>query len=440
MTHLLRQWIAEVAEILPTSLTGSVVQMEGATAAVAGFSAPVGALVAIERQTGAAVAGEVIGFRDDLTLVHALGDLGGVRYGNRVRLRRTRRMLRIGDALLGRVIDAFGQPLDGRPPPLLTERTAVNRPAPPACSRPCIDRSLGTGVRAIDGLLPCGRGQRIGVFAGGGVGKSTLLGMLAKYTAADVSVIALIGERGREVNEFLENILEADGLRRSVVVVATSDQPAPLRVAAALTATAVAEYFRDRGRDVLLAMDSLTRLAAAQRELALASGETAVARGYPPSVFAALARLVERAGRSQDGSITAFYTVLADGDDLNEPVSDAVRSLLDGHVVLSRRLAAAGHYPAIDVLESISRLAPAVASPPQLAAAARLRALLAAYRDHEDLLALGAYRSGTNATVDAAVRFRERINGFLRQDVHRPCTLEAAQGELLELAQATTAA
>src|SRR5262249_8965581 len=304
-----------------------------------------------------------------------------------------------------------------RPPPVLSERVALSRSPPIATERPRIDTPLSTGVRAIDGLLTCGLGQRIGIFSGSGVGKSVTLGMMARYTSADVTVIGLIGERGREVNDFVERDLGETGLKKSVVVVATSDEPALVRVQAALTATAVAEYFRGLGRNVLLIMDSLTRFALAQREIGLAAGEPPTTRGYPPSVFALLPRLIERAGRAPAGSITAFYSVLVEGDDTNEPVSDTVRGLLDRHVILSGRLASQAHWPAIDVLESISRLFPDVTPPEQQAAAQSVRELLAAYREHEDLISIGAYRSGANSTVDAAIALRDEIQRFLRQAI-----------------------
>jgi flagellum-specific ATP synthase len=300
--------------------------------------------------------------------------------------------------------------------------------------RPRIHTPLCTGIRVFDALLTCGRGQRMGIFSGSGVGKSVLLGMMARYASADVNVIALIGERGREVNEFLERDLGPAGLARSVVVVATSDEPALVRVQAALTATAVAEHFRDRGRDVLLMMDSLTRFAMAQREIGLAAGEPPTTRGYPPSVFALLPRLVERAGLSGQGSITAFYSVLVEGDDTNEPISDAVRGLLDGHTILSRRMAGKGHYPAVDLLNSLSRLMPDIVSREQREAAATIRQLIAVYHEHEDLISIGAYRQGNHPIVDAAILMKPEIDRFLRQAVEESVGLEAAQEELQQLA------
>jgi len=426
---------AQLAEIMPTRLEGSVVHTVGMAVAVAGFPAPVGALARIERQAGPPLDAEVVGFKDQLTLLYPLDDLSGVRHGNRVTLRRTSRWVRVGDELLGRVINARGQAVDGDAQPLLPERVPLERKPPMPMDRPKIDAPLTTGIRVIDGLLTCGKGQRMGIFAGSGVGKSVLLGMMARYTSADVNVIALIGERGREVREFIERDLGPHGLAKSVVVVATSDEPALVRVRAALLATAIAEYFRDQRKDVLLVMDSLTRFALAQREIGLATGEPPTTRGYPPSVFAMLPRLVERAGRSPSGSITGFYSVLVEGDDHNEPIADCVRGLLDGHTWLSRGLAGKGHYPAVDVLQSISRLASEVSPRPQLDAANAVRELLAAYSDHEDLISIGAYRRGANRTVDASIDLREPILQFLKQRVDEPSSVEHARTALLALKQ-----
>jgi len=426
--------ISQLRNILPTALCGSVLRTEGLTAAIADFPAPVGAVVEIERQAGEPIAGEVIGFRDELTLVSPFAALVGVRRGNRVRLKRTSKFLRVGEALLGRVLDARGEPTDGLPAPVVWDRAAIDNRPPPATERPPIDTPLSTGIRAIDGLLTCGRGQRVGIFSGSGVGKSVTLGMMARYTSADVNVIALLGERGREVNEFLERDLGRAGLRRSVVVVATSDEPPLLRIRAALTATAIAEFFRSRGQNVLLLMDSLTRFAMAQREIGLAAGEPPATRGYPPSVFGMLPKLVERAGRDARGSITAFYSVLVEGDDTNEPISDAVRGLLDGHVVLSRAIAERGQYPAIDILRSLSRLMPAITAPQHREAALAVRELMAVYRDHEDLISIGAYRHGANPAVDAAIALREEVDGFLRQRVDERSSYETARDQLLQLA------
>jgi len=425
----------QLDSIMTTSLTGSVVRIVGMTAAVADFPAPVGALVEIEREIGKPARAEVIGFRDDLTLLYPHENLQGVRRGNRVRLQHTFRWLRVGPELLGRVMDAQGRAIDGRPQPALADRTQLNGRPPAAIQRPRIRQPLSTGIRALDGLLTCGQGQRMGIFAGSGIGKSVLLGMMARYTSADVNVIALIGERGREVNEFIERDLGPEGLSRSVVVVATSDEPALRRVQAAQAATAIAEYFRDLGRNVLLLMDSLTRFAMAQREIGLAAGEPPTTRGYPPSVFTMLPQLLERAGQASLGSITAFYSVLVEGDDPQEPISDAVRGLLDGHTWLSRKLASRAHWPAIDVLESISRLMPDITSSTHLEAAQTVRELLAVYRDHEDLISIGAYRKGANRQVDLAIAVLDEINQYLRQRVDEPDTLESARQELIELQQ-----
>jgi flagellum-specific ATP synthase len=428
--------IAEQLEgVMPTALYGSVARTVGMTVSAAGFPAPVGAVAEIERETGAPLPAEVIGFRDDMTLLYPFADMNGVRRGNRVRLARTTRRLRIGPEMLGRVFNAQGVAVDQKPQPVLAERTIINREPPHPCTRPRIHDSLSTGIRAMDGLLTCGKGQRMGIFAGSGVGKSVLLGMMARYTSADVNVIALIGERGREVNEFIERDLGPEGLARSVVVVATSNEPAILRTQAAQTATAIAEYFRDQGKDVMLMMDSLTRFALAQREIGLAAGEPPTTRGFPPSVFAVLPKLVERAGRSSRGSITAFYTVLVEADDPNEPIADTVRGLIDGHTWLSRRLASRTHYPAIDVLESLSRLMTEVTTPEHRRAGQAVRELLAVYRDHEDLISIGAYRRGSNKLVDISIDMLDDMNKFLRQQVDQRSSVEDARAGLVQLFQ-----
>jgi flagellum-specific ATP synthase len=412
--------------IMPTHLTGSVVRTVGMTIAVADFPAPVGALVEIDRETQEPVRAEVIGFRDELTLLYPLSSMQGVRRGNRARLLRTARWLRVGPSLLGRVVDAEGRCIDGRPQPALAERMEIDRDPPPSTSRPRIDTPLGTGIRMMDSLLCCGKGQRMGIFAGSGVGKSVTLGMMSRYTTANVNVIALIGERGREVNDFLERDLGPEGLARSVVIVATSDEPALRRVKAAMTATTIAEYFREQGKDVLLLMDSVTRIAMAQREIGLAAGEPPTTRGYPPSVFSLLPRLVERSGRSARGSITAFYSVLVEGDDPQEPIADTVRGLLDGHTWLSRKIASRGQYPAIDVLQSLSRLMNDIVPQEHQNAAQLVRQVLAAHRDHEDLISIGAYRKGANKLVDASIDMYDEIHAFLKQRVEERVTFEQA--------------
>ena len=399
MSDLLEQ----LDRIMPTALCGSVAQTVGTTISAVGFPAPIGALAEIERLVGPPLRAEVVGFRDDCTVLYPLSDSNGVRRGDRIRLTRTSRYLRVGPELLGRVIDAEGRAIDGQPQPTLIDRVSLDRAPPDPCSRPRIDEPLATGIRAIDGLLTCGKGQRMGIFSGAGVGKSVLLGMMARYTTADVIVIALVGERGREVNDFIERELGPAGLARSVVVVATSNEPA------------------------------LVRTQAAQREVGLAAGEPPATRGFTPAVCAALPKLVERAGRAARGSITAFYAVLVEADDPNEPISDTVRGLLDGHTWLSRKLSAKGHYPAIDVLESISRLMPDVTDDEHRQATYAVRDLLGAYRDHQDLISIGAYRRGSNRSVDAAIDMQGELDRYLRQQVEQPSTLADARGQLLEL-------
>lgn len=375
---------------------------------------------------------EVVGFRDGRTLLMPLGELHGIGPGTKVTATGAPFRIAVGEGLLGRIVDGLGAPLDGKPAPEGEARSTVATPPPPL-SRPRITERVGLGVRALDGLVPCGRGQRLGIFAGSGVGKSSLLGMIARSTNAQVNVIALVGERGREVREFVERDL-GDALQHSVVVVATSDQPALVRIKAAFTATTIAEHFRDQGADVLLMMDSVTRFAMAQREVGLAIGEPPATRGYTPSVFALLPRLLERAGTSAAGTITALYTVLVDGDDMNEPISDAVRAILDGHVVLTRALAHAGHYPAIDVLQSVSRLVDEIVTPEVSEAGRRLRAALAVLREKEDLVSIGAYRPGSDPPLDTALAHRTRIEAFLRQPVHAASDPAHADAELLALA------
>ncbi len=433
-THF-SQLIAPLEGAMLTDLTGSIVQTIGLTAAVADFPAPVGALVQISRPAGPSIEAEVVGFRDQTTLIMPLGNLEGVRRGSEVRLTRTSRTLRVGYGLLGRVIDARGRAIDGRPQPMLANRLPLAGMPINATQRPRIESLLGTGVKAIDCLITCGQGQRLGIFAGSGVGKSVLLGMMGRYTDADVMVVGLIGERGREVNEFVQRELGAEGLAKSVIVVATSNEPAILRVQAAHTATTVAEYFRDQGKNVLLVMDSVTRYALAQREIGLATGEPPTTRGYPPSVFAMLPKLVERAGRTENGTITAFYSVLVEGDDENEPVADTMRGLLDGHIWLTRQLAERGHYPAIDILRSISRLMKEVTSPKQQQAVQIIRQLLAIHAENEDLLSIGAYRQGNNKPLDVAVQMRDAIDQLLQQPTNESSTQEKTGAEVIALAE-----
>ena len=366
---------------------------------------------------------EVVGFRDSRVLLMPLGMMEGIKPGSEVVATRSTHHVNGGPELLGRVLDGLGNPLDDRGPLPTHTRYPVNAPPPDSLKRSRITEPLGLGVRSIDGCLTVGRGQRVGIFAGSGVGKSTLLGMIARSTQADVNVIALTGERGREVRDFIEESLGEEGLARSVVVVATSDQPALVRIKASLVATAVAEYFRDQGLDVMLMMDSVTRLAMAQREVGLAIGEPPATRGYTPSVFALLPRLLERSGAGERGSITGLYTVLVDGDDMNEPVADAVRGILDGHIVLSRSLAQQNHYPAVDILQSVSRVMPAVTTLVHRAAAGETRSLLAAYREAEDLINIGAYAEGSNPRIDRARKYIDAIRAFLRQRTDEPAPL-----------------
>ncbi len=414
---------SHIDSIMPARLVGTVVRTHGMTIAAAGFPAPVGSVAEIDRPGGEVLEAEVIGFRDDLTLLYPYSDITGVRRGNRIRLTKTLPWLRVGENLLGRVLNAEGKPVDGLPLPVLEDRILFDRDPPSASSRPRIDSILSTGVRAIDGMFTCGAGQRLGIFAGSGVGKSVTLGMIARYTNADVIVIGLIGERGRELNDFIQRDLGVEGLKKTVVVVSTSNEPALMRVRAPMTAMAIAEYFRDQGKNVLIMMDSLTRFAMAQREIGLAAGEPPTTKGYPPSVFALLPKLVERAGRSPSGTITAFFTVLVEGDDHNDPIGDTVRGLLDGHIWLSRKLSTRGHYPAIDPIESISRLMPDICDPDHLKAARAMRKLLGVYLDNEDLISIGAYRQGSSPEIDQAIRMKPQIDRFLQQDVGEPALL-----------------
>ncbi len=422
----------QVSRILPVRLTGSISKIVGLTASVSGFPAPLGSICNILRESGAPIAGEVVGFQGEDTLMLPYGDLAGVRRGNRVTLVQSVPGVRVGDHLLGRVMNARGDFLDGLPPPILPYRASLQRDPVSPLQRPRINEPLGTGVRVIDGLLTCGKGQRLGIFAGSGVGKSTLMGLMARCSTAQVNVVVLVGERGREVREFLEKDLGPEGLARSVVVVATSDEPALVRLRAAFVGTAIAEFFRDQGRDVLLMMDSVTRFALAQREIGLAAGEPPATRGYPPSVFALLPRLLERSGKTAAGSITGFYTVLVEADDANEPISDTVRGILDGHIMLSRRLAHQAHWPAIDVLQSISRSMSDVTTKEHRAAADALRRIMAAHHQAEDLISIGAYHAGSNPSVDAYLKAQNEILGFLRQGIEK-VTFEAAVKALMTL-------
>lgn len=402
-------------EIVPMDIRGTISSVVGLTMSAKHFPVPLGAVCRIFRQSGSPLDAEVVGFRDDATLLVAYGELRGVRRGDRIRLLNSTPNVRVGPALLGRVLGGLGEVSDGGPPVTLPHRVSLYADPPSPMTRPKISEPIGTGIRAIDALLTCAKGQRMGIFSGSGVGKSTTLGMIARYSQADIIVVGLVGERGREVREFLDKDLGPEGLKRSVVVCATSDEPALVRLKAAFTATAIAEYFRDMGKNVLLMMDSLTRLAMAQREIGLSAGEPPTTKGYPPSVFQLMPRLLERAGLGPKGSITALYTVLVEADDVNEIVSDTVRGIIDGHIWLSRRLAAQAHFPAIDILESISRSMPDVITPEHLQQSMQLKRIMATYAENADLITVGAYNRGSNQAIDVAIQMREPINAFLRQ-------------------------
>jgi flagellum-specific ATP synthase len=419
----LSRYAALLSRLDPVRMEGEVVELVGLIVESRGPAVAMGNFCEIRTRSGRVIRTQVIGFRDGRVLSMPLEETDGLSLGDRIIARGGEGDVEVSRQLLGRVLDGFGVPMDGGPPihaaAGVGDNDSETRPlyALPRSpmERAHIDRRLNTGIRVIDGLLPCGKGQRIGIFGGSGVGKSTLLGSMARSSSAGVNVIALIGERNREVRAFLEHDLGPEGMRRSVVVVATSDRPAPLRVRASFAALAIAEYFRDQGEDVLLVMDSITRLAMAQREIGLAAGEPPSQKGYTPSVFSLLPKICERAGNFEHGSITAFFTVLVEGDDFNEPICDAVRAILDGHITLARELGAAGHYPAIQVLDSVSRLQSKLATPEESLHARKIREALALYRQSEDLINLGAYVSGTNPKLDAAIRSRNEMMRFLRQ-------------------------
>ena len=432
-----------VRATIPGARVGELVYIESPTAAIdyaaaglAAASSVVSAGAAPAAAPPARLRAEVVGFRGEESVLMPLGDAIGIGPDSLVTPTGGPLSIAVGDGLLGRVLDGLGNPIDGAGP--LHDATAgwpVDRPAPEPLSRPRVARPLSMGVRAIDAFLTVGEGQRVGLFAGAGVGKSTLLGQIARHTDADVNVICLCGERGREVRDFLDEALGTGGRARSVVVCATSDAPSLVRLKSAFVATAIAEWFRDQGRRVLFLMDSLTRFARAQREVGLAAGEPPARQGYPPSVFALLPRLLERTGNAARGSITALYTVLVAGGDMDEPIADEVRGILDGHIVLSRALADRGHWPAIDVLPSLSRVMAAVADGPHRAAAARVRAILAAYERHRDLILLGAYQAGADPRTDEAIARIDAIEAFLRQRTDEATAPADTRGRLLELAR-----
>jgi flagellum-specific ATP synthase len=420
-------------QIQPVGITGRIDSVTGLIASARGLNCPVGSRCEIRSSTGSRRLAEVVGFSDRGTLLMPLGDTVGLGRGDRASLQSTIWQVPVGPAMLGRVVDAFGRPIDNLGSmPTVDHQPIAREPLGPM-QRERVTEPIGTGIRSIDALMTAGLGQRLGIFAGPGVGKSVLLGMIARYTSADVIVVGLVGERGREVKDFLAKDLGERGLARSVVVVSTSDAPPLMRLRAGLTATAVAEYFRDQGLNVLLLMDSLTRMATAQRQVGLAAGEPPATKGYPPSVFSMLPVLLERAGRTDTGSITGFYTVLVEGDDMNEPISDAVRAILDGHMTLDRRLANRGHYPAIDVTDSISRLAVDLIDDEHLAAARKVAQLVAEFNEIEDLVNIGAYVAGTNVDQDVAVEMRDEINAFLRQQIQEEVAFATAKVALLGL-------
>ena len=431
----LNPYIHHVNESTLLPWTGEVVELVGMLVASRGPAVAVGDFCEVLASSGRRVRTQVIGFRDGQVLSMPLEEIDGIQLHDRIIARQDEAQVAVGPDLVGRVLDGFGRPIDRRAPIRPAAMYRLYQAPGSPLDREHIVQPIATGIRAIDTMTPCGTGQRMGIFGGSGVGKSTLLGAMARHNSADLTVIALIGERNREVRAFLEHELGPEGSQRSVVVCSTSDRPAPLRVRACFVALAIAEYFRDQGANVLFIMDSVTRLAMAQREIGLAAGEPPSQKGYTPSVFNLLPKILERAGNFPKGSITGFFTVLVEGDDFNEPICDAVRAILDGHIILSRRLAAGGHYPAIDVLNSISRLNSKLANAVHLAAARKVRVALAAYEESKDLIELGAYVSGTNPRLDAAVRMQPEIADFLRQDTAVDAPLADSIARLVSIAE-----
>ncbi len=430
-----RQMIRQVQNAEAYSLTGKIENIVGMSIEASGGRAAVGDICRIYNgDSGGQVTAEVVGFKNDHILLMPYSDMNGISAGNFVRNTGGQLTLRVGEFLRGRVINALGQPIDGKAPfeeqgKLYCVGGSYINPL----QRPPIRERMEFGVKAIDGMITIGKGQRIGIFAGSGVGKSTLMGMIAKNVKADINVIALVGERGREVLEFVQKDLGEEGMKRSILVVATSDQPAMLRMKCPSVATGIAEYFRDQGCDVLLMMDSLTRFAMAQREIGLAIGEPPVARGYTPSMYAEMPKLLERSGNFSRGSITGVYTVLVEGDDTNEPIADTVRGILDGHIVLSRQLANSNHYPAIDVSASISRLMVEIVSPEHRQLASRIRDIMSDYEKNADLVAIGAYKPGTNRKLDFALSKIDAVNGFLTQDINEAFSYEECLSQMEKL-------
>ncbi|MCX5633819.1 MAG: FliI/YscN family ATPase [Phycisphaerae bacterium] len=414
---------------------GSVIRVSGLTVESSGPKVGIGELCGINIRDGRRILAEVVGFQGDRLILLPLEHIEGISPGDTVTTRTTPRYITLSENVLGRVINGLGEPIDGKGPLAGDEKKALDSGSPPALTRKKITQPLALGIRSIDGMLTCGRGQRIGIFSGSGVGKSVLLGDIANSSDADVNIVALIGERGREVREFLEGDLGPEGLARSVVVIAASDSPPIQRVKAAFVAVTVAEYFRDKGKNVLFMMDSFTRFAQAQREIGLAAGEPPAAKGYCPSVFALMPRLVERLGCSEHGSITGILTVLVENDDLTDPVADSARSLLDGHIVLSRKLADRGHFPAVDILASVSRLMPAVVSKEHKLAAQKLKEIYATYIDAEDLINIGAFSAGSNRRIDGAIALIDRLNNFLIQPVRDRTSFEGTVKQLIAITE-----
>ncbi len=434
LSGLFQQEMAALEDHDTLVLKGRVERVIGLTAELSDFPAPVGAVCRVESGQAAGIEGEVVGVRAHKATVMPYGDTRGLKSGDWVRCTGAGQTVTASMDLLGRVIDGRGRPRDGRGGILGGKNVPIHRTAPDPLKRTRIHRPLGTGVRVLDGFLTIGRGQRMGIFSGAGVGKSVLMGMIARFTDADVNVIALVGERGREVRDFIEKDLGEDGLKRSVVVVATGDEPALIRVKAALVATTIAEFFRDQGLDVLLMMDSVTRMAMALREIGLSAGEPPATKGYPPSVFATLPRVLERSGCSENGSVTGIYTVLVEADDMNEPIGDACRGILDGHVWLSRQLAVRNHYPAVSTLESISRVMADIADEAHIAAAGQVKSLMAIHKQSEELINIGAYARGSNRDIDLAIEMVPEILQFSQQKMTERSSFEAARDGLVSLA------
>ncbi|MDD4601699.1 putative ATP synthase YscN [bioreactor metagenome] len=434
MTFSADRYLHAVSHVETIKLSGKIANIIGLVIEAHGPNVNLGELCYIKpRHNDLLIPAEVVGFRNNRVLLMPVGEIAGIGPGCEIISAQQTLKVPVGPQLLGRILDGLGRPMDDKGPVLSKQHYPLHATPPPPLTRRRIEKTLAVGVRAIDGLITLGRGQRIGIMAGSGVGKSTLLGMMARNTEADINVIALIGERGREVREFIERDLGEEGLKRSVVVVATSDQPALVRIKGAMTATAIAEYFRDQGLNVILMMDSVTRFAMAQREVGLTVGEPPATRGYTPSVFAMLPKLLERSGTGDKGSITGIYTVLVDGDDMNEPIADAVRSILDGHIVLSRSIAAQNHYPAIDVLSSVSRVMLEIVEKNHYQAAQQMRAMMAIYREAEDLINIGAYAHGSNPNIDKAIQLNNGVKSFLQQEVYETTTLDEAVRQLLAL-------